>query len=56
MTGAQQGEMKLRLTFSKVSFSAIPRLLFEDAADGQAKSYGYACCNGTLLNVVDLVE
>lgn len=56
MTGERQGEMKLRLTFSKVSFEIPPRLLFDMASDGKPKSYGYARYNGTLLNVVDLVE
>lgn len=56
MTGEQQGEMKLRVTSSKVSFEAMPRLLFDLADDGRPKSYGYARYNNTLLNVVDLAE
>ncbi len=56
MTGEQQGEMKLRLTFSRITFTMPPKLLFEPADDGQPKSYGYASYNGIMLKVDDLVE
>lgn len=54
MSGAQQGEMKLRATFSQASYEKPPRLLFEPAEDGKPKSYGYASCNGVQLNIEDL--
>lgn len=56
MTGEQQGEIKLRTTFSQVSFEMPPRLLFEPDANGKPKSYGYVRYNGSVLNVADLVE
>ena len=54
MSGAKQGEMKLRATFSQASYEKPPRLLFEPAEDGKPKSYGYASCNGVQLNIEDL--
>jgi len=56
MSGARQGEMKLRATFSQTSFEIPPRLLFAPAGDGQPKSYGYARCDGVQLNIQDLLE
>jgi len=56
MTGAQQGEIKLRMTFSKVSFEQPPKLLFEIAEDGKPKSHGYVTYNGVTLRVEDLSE
>lgn len=56
MTGVQQGEMKLRLVFSPMSFTQPPKLLFEPAEDGQPKSFGYARYNGVQLNVENLSE
>jgi hypothetical protein len=56
MSGEQQGEMKLRVTFSPLSFEKPPKLLFEPAPDGKPKSYGYASYNGIRLNVEDLLE
>jgi len=54
MTGEQQGEMKLRITFSQTSFEVMPKLLFEPAEDGKPKSYGYTCYNGVQLKIEDL--
>lgn len=54
MTGAKQGEMKLRATFSQASYDQPPQLLFEPAEDGKPKSYGYARYNGLQLNIKDL--
>jgi hypothetical protein len=56
MTGDQPGEMKLRLAFSRITFTLPPKLLFEPAEDGKPKSYGYARFTGTMLRVEDLVE
>ena len=58
MTGRRTGQMKLRLTFSPISFdgSSLPELLLEDAEDGKPKSYGYANYNGTQINVEDLAD
>jgi hypothetical protein len=53
-TGAQPGEMKLRVTFSQASYEKPPRLLFEPAQDGKPKSYGYASYNGVQMNIEDL--
>lgn len=53
MTGEQQGEMKLRATFSKIS-SGPPKLLLEDAEDGKPKSHGYAEYKGVRLNIEDM--
>jgi len=52
--GEQQGEMKLRATFSQTSFEKPPRLLFEPAEDGKPKSFGFARYNGVQLNIEDL--
>lgn len=54
MSGASEGEMKLRATFSQGSYSVPPRLLFEPAEDGQPKSWGYARYLGTQLSIEDL--
>ncbi len=52
----QQGEMKLRVTFSQTSFENPPKLLFTPAEDGKPKSYGYARYNGVQLNIENLAE
>ncbi len=54
MTGEHQGEMKLRATFSQLSYQSPPRLLFEPAEDGKPKSYGYARYNGVQMNIEEL--
>lgn len=56
MSGAQQGEMRLRATFSRVSFEIPPRLLFDEAEDGKPKSHGYATYNGVTLRIKDMAE
>jgi hypothetical protein len=56
MTGEQQGEMKLRVEFSKITFKLPPRLLFDLAEDGKPKSHGYVKYNGVTLRIEDLVE
>jgi hypothetical protein len=56
MVGEQQGEMKLRATFSQVSFELPPKLLFDEAEDDKPKSYGYATYNGVTLRIEDLEE
>jgi hypothetical protein len=56
MSGEQPGEMKLRATFSQISFEKPPRLLFETGEDGKPKSFGYARYNGVQLDIQDLVE
>ena len=56
MTGEQQGAMKLRATFSELTFTLPPRLLFDAAGDGKPKSYGYATYGGRTLNIEDLAE
>lgn len=53
-TGEQRGEMKLRATFSPVSYEVPPRLLFDQAPDGKPKSYGYATYNGVTLRIEDM--
>lgn len=54
MSGARQGEMKLRATFSQGGYENPPRLLFEPDADGQPKSYGHARYGGVELRIEDL--
>jgi hypothetical protein len=54
MTGAQQGEMKLRATFSRIAFGQPPKLLFEKADDGRPKSFGHVSYNGVTLKIEDL--
>lgn len=54
LTGEQEGEMKLRATFSQASYEKPPRLLFEPAHDGKPKSYGYARYNGVQMNIEDM--
>jgi hypothetical protein len=49
MNGAEQGEMKFRAAFSKIAGNEPSKLLFEKAADGKPKSYGYATYNGVTL-------
>ncbi|GLX66324.1 hypothetical protein [Paenibacillus glycanilyticus] len=56
LTGNQPGEMNLRATFSSILGDTPARLLFDPAADGQPKSYGYATFNGITLHVEDLIE
>jgi hypothetical protein len=56
MSGAEQGEMKFRATFSKIAGNAPLRLLFEKADDGKPKSYGYAAYKGVTLTIEDMRE
>lgn len=56
LTGANQGEMKLRATFSVAGGPTPARLLFDIDADGKPKSYGYATYNGVTLHIEDLSE
>src|SRR4029453_11909148 len=42
MTGAQQGAMQLRATFSEISFTLPPKLMFDAAPDGKHKKIGRA--------------
>lgn len=56
MTGVRLGDMKLRLAFSPMSFTKLPKLLFELTDDGHPQSYGYVCYNGVQMNVEDLSE
>ncbi|OPH49994.1 hypothetical protein BC351_36475 [Paenibacillus ferrarius] len=56
LTGKQPGEMNLRATFSSILGDTPARLLFETAADGKPKSYGYAAFKGTTLHIEDLLE
>ncbi|HPP10748.1 MAG TPA: hypothetical protein PLK41_07150 [Defluviitoga tunisiensis] len=55
MTGEEEGEMKLRATFSKIYGDTPSRLLFEKAEDGKPKSYGYVKYKGITLNIEDLL-
>jgi hypothetical protein len=56
LTGEQTGEMKLRATFSMLTFTLPPKLLFEPADDGKPKSHGHATYGGAILRMEDLVE
>ena len=56
MMGEQEGEMKLRATFSKVSLNTSTKLLFDLAEDGKTKSYGFVKYNGITLNIEDMSE
>jgi hypothetical protein len=55
MTGAEEGETKFRAVFSKVSGGEPQKLLFDQAADGKPKSFGYAQYRGVTLNIKDLL-
>ncbi|GHU70755.1 hypothetical protein FACS189450_05700 [Spirochaetia bacterium] len=63
MSGVEQGEMKFRAAFSRLSpiipgGAAIepPKLLFEKAEDGKPKSYGHASYRGITLKIEDMRE
>lgn len=55
MSGAEQGEMKLRMAFSGGTFEEPPKLLFDADADGKPKSDGYVTYDGVTLRVDDLL-
>jgi hypothetical protein len=59
MTGYENGSMRLRVTFSRTALvmgrkPEPTRVLFDRAADGKPKSYGFAEYNGKRLNVSDM--
>lgn len=56
LTGSQQGEIKLRASFSALGGPTPAKLLFDADADGKPKSFGYASYNGITLNIADLSE
>jgi hypothetical protein len=56
MTGEQEGEMRLRATFSQTTFSLSPRLLFDTAEDGRPKSHGYSAYGAMTLDIGDMAE
>lgn len=55
LTGMQQGEMKLRVTFAAIQGEKPAQILFDDADDGKPKSYGCATYKGKTLYVTDLL-
>ena len=56
MTGEKQGEIKLRFALSAITKDAPMKLLFEKAADGKPKSFGYAEYNGIRINIEDMMD
>jgi hypothetical protein len=55
-TGENEGEMKIKLTFSPMTELGSPKLIFENDENGNPKSYGYSKYNGVTLYVNDLSE
>jgi hypothetical protein len=63
MSGAEQGEMKFRAMFSKMSPPeaggtgfTLPKLLLEKDVEGKPKSYGSASYRGLTLRIEDMLE
>ncbi|MEM0286317.1 MAG: hypothetical protein QXW34_04180, partial [Candidatus Methanomethyliaceae archaeon] len=55
LVGEENGEMRLKVTFSKLFGEEPVRIIFDKDINGNPKSYGYVKYKDVILKVEDLL-